>query len=35
MLQPTGPNGEPRVTHGNTLVSDLLLEEVTEVINVN
>ena len=30
-----GPNGEPKITHGNTLVSDLSLEEVTEVIDVS
>ena len=31
----TGPDGEPKITHGNTLVSDLSLEEVTETINVS
>ena len=30
----TGPNGEPKITHGNTLVSDLSLEKVAETINV-
>ncbi|XP_065893735.1 1-phosphatidylinositol 4,5-bisphosphate phosphodiesterase delta-4-like isoform X2 [Dysidea avara] len=28
-----GPNGEPKVTHGNTLVSDLSLEEVAKIID--
>ena len=31
----TGPNGEPKITHGNTLVSDLLLEEVVKTIDVS
>lgn len=35
MCSLTGPNGEPKITHGNTLVSDLSLEEVTETIKVN
>ena len=30
----TGPNGEPKITHGNTLVSELSLEEVTRTIDV-
>ena len=30
-----GPNGEPKVTHGNTLVSDLSLEEVAKIIDVS
>ena len=30
----TGPNGEPKITHGNTLVSELSLEEVARTINV-
>ena len=30
----TGPNGEPKITHGNTLVSELSLEEVAQTINV-
>ena len=30
----TGSNGEPKITHGNTLVSELSLEEVTQTINV-
>ena len=30
-----GPDGQPRVTHGKTLVSELSLEEVTETINVS
>lgn len=29
-----GPDGEPKVTHGYTLVSDLTLEEVAETIYV-
>ena len=29
-----GPNGEPKVTHGNTLVSELSFEEVVQTINV-
>ena len=32
---PTGPDGEPKITHGNTLVSDLSLKEVTKVIDVS
>lgn len=31
----TGPNGEPKITHGNTFVSDLTLEEVAEIIDVS
>jgi len=31
----TGPNGEPKITHGNTLVSELSLEEVTRTIDVS
>lgn len=31
----TGPDGEPRITHGNTLVSDLSLEEVAKTIDVS
>ena len=31
----TGPDGEPRITHGNTLVSDLPLEEVAKTIDVS
>jgi len=31
----TGPNGEPKVTHGNTLVSELSLLEVVKVIDVS
>ena len=31
----TGPNGEPKVTHGYTLVSDLSLEEVARTIDVS
>ena len=31
----TGPDGEPRITHGNTLVSDLSLEEVAKIIDVS
>ena len=31
----TGPDGEPKITHGNTFVSDLSLEEVTKTIDVN
>ena len=30
-----GPNGEPKITHGKTLVSDLSLEEVTQTIDVS
>jgi len=29
-----GPDGEPKVTHGYTLVSDLTLMEVAKTINV-
>jgi len=29
-----GPDEWPKVTHGNTLVSDLSLVEVVEIINV-
>ena len=29
-----GPKGEPKITHGHTLVSELSLEEVAETINV-
>ena len=31
----TGPNGEPKITHGHTVVSDLSLREVTETIDVS
>ena len=31
----TGPNGEPKITHGKTLVSDLTLEEVARTIDVS
>ena len=31
----TGPNGEPKITHGNTLVSELSLLEVVKVIDVS
>ena len=31
----TGPNGQPKVTHGSTLVSDLLLDEVVQTIDVS
>ena len=30
----TGPNGEPKITHGNTLVSELSLKEVARTIDV-
>ena len=30
-----GPDGEPKVTHGHTLVSELTLVEVAKVINVS
>ena len=30
----TGPNGEPKITHGHTLVSELSLREVAAIINV-
>ena len=30
----TGPRGEPKITHGNTFVSDLTLEEVARTIDV-
>ena len=30
----TGPNGEPKITHGHTVVSELSLEEVAQTINV-
>ena len=29
-----GPNGEPKITHGHTLVSDLSLREVAKTIDV-
>ena len=35
MCIPIGPNGEPKVTHGYTLVSELTLVEVAETINVS
>ena len=31
----TGANGQPKITHGNTLVSELSFEEVVETINVS
>jgi len=31
---PLGPDEWPKVTHGNTLVSDLSLVEVAKIINV-
>ena len=30
----TGPYGEPKITHGHTVVSELSLEEVAITINV-
>ena len=30
-----GANGQPKITHGNTLVSELSFEEVVETINVS
>ena len=30
----TGPNGEPKITHGHTIVSELSLEEVAKTIDV-
>ena len=30
----TGPYGEPKITHGHTIVSELSLEEVAITINV-
>ena len=32
---PIGSDGEPKVTHGYTLVSELTLIEVAETINVS
>ena len=35
MIMLTGPDGEPKITHGYTLVSELSLMEVVKTINVS